>query len=66
MGGDALTPKVGSRGGFPFSLPSARALLARAASMLAAELAKYVREMPEAFIPQAALRRVALNEGAAR
>jgi tetratricopeptide (TPR) repeat protein len=31
---------------------------------LAAELAKYVRPMPEAFIPQAALRRVARKEGA--
>jgi tetratricopeptide (TPR) repeat protein len=32
---------------------------------LAAELAKYVRPMPEAFIPQAALKRVARKEGAA-
>lgn len=33
---------------------------------LAAELAKHVRPMPEAFIPQAALKRVARKEGAAR
>ncbi|MDC8754400.1 hypothetical protein OIK40_07055 [Erythrobacter sp. sf7] len=45
---------------------SVRAILSLAAGLLAAPLAKYVREMPEAFIPQAALRRVALNEGAAR
>ncbi|MFY8049793.1 MAG: hypothetical protein ACOVNS_13395 [Erythrobacter sp.] len=31
---------------------------------LAAELAKHVRPMPDAFIPQAALKRVALKEGA--
>lgn len=35
-------------------------------SELAAELAKHARPMPEAFIPQAALRRVALKEGAAK
>lgn len=33
---------------------------------LAAELARHVRPMPEAFIPQAALRRVARTEGAVR
>ncbi len=33
---------------------------------LAAELAKHMRKMPEAFIPQAALKRVALKEGAPR
>lgn len=33
---------------------------------LAAELAKHVRAMPEEFIPQAALRRVARKEGAVR
>ncbi len=33
---------------------------------LAAELAKYMRPMPEAYIPQAALKRTARKEGAAR
>jgi tetratricopeptide (TPR) repeat protein len=33
---------------------------------LAAELAKHVRPMPEGFIPQAALKRVTLKEGAAQ
>ncbi|MBI1404474.1 MAG: hypothetical protein GC147_14865 [Porphyrobacter sp.] len=47
------------------TLPDARDLLADYPE-LAGELAKYVREMPEAFIPQAALRRVALQEGPKR
>jgi tetratricopeptide (TPR) repeat protein len=46
------------------TLPEATDLLAEYPD-LAAELGKYVRPMPEAYIPQAALKRVALTEGAA-
>jgi tetratricopeptide (TPR) repeat protein len=47
------------------TLPEATDLLADYPD-LAAELAKHVRTMPEAFIPQAALKRVARKEGAAK
>lgn len=43
-------------------LPDANDLLADYPE-LAAELGKHMRAMPEAYIPQAALRRVALREG---
>lgn len=46
-------------------LPNARDLLADYPE-LAAELALHMREMPEAYIPQAALKRVALKEGPVR
>ncbi len=46
-------------------LPRGRELLADHPE-LAAELAKHARPMPEAFIPQAALRREALKQGAAK
>jgi tetratricopeptide (TPR) repeat protein len=46
-------------------LPQAPDLLAGYPE-LAAELAKYVRPMPEGFIPRASLKRVSLKEGAAR
>jgi tetratricopeptide (TPR) repeat protein len=46
-------------------LPDARDLLTDYPE-LAAELDKHMRAMPEAFIPQAALRRVALQEGPKR
>ena len=46
-------------------LPDARDLLAGYPE-LAAELALHMRDMPEAYIPQAALKRVALKEGPAR
>lgn len=46
-------------------LPDARDLLADHPE-LAAELALHVRDMPAAYVPQAALKRVALKEGPAR
>lgn len=46
-------------------LPNARDLLADYPE-LAAEAALHMREMPEAYIPQAALKRVALKEGPVR
>ena len=46
-------------------LPNARDLLADYPE-LAAELALHMRDMPEAYIPQAALKRVALKEGPVR
>jgi hypothetical protein len=46
-------------------LPDARDVLATSPE-LADELDKHMRAMPEAYIPQAALRRIALQEGPKR